>query len=368
MAPAGVVHFFVVVSRARSQDSSDRSCLQCSASAARLPIERRTVGRESASYPWQHRRFTCEGRIGGHVGAVTSQMSQGVRRHLSASLASALLLGLAGADARTQDAPIPPHVRLAAYSDRASVGPGQVFTVAIVQRIAPRWHTYWTNPGDAGQATSVRWEVPDGYVLDNPQWPVPEVIRAGPDVSYGYEREAIVLQQIHAPPTLAAGPARLVVDVRWLACRDICIPEQGKAALLVRQEATPSSTAGVAHAALFATARRNLPMPAPWPATLAVGESNLELRLLGAAAQVPARAPVRFLPGTWGQIDSAAAQRAQRTGADLVLTMVRGDLRADPPAALDGLLVVGAPRGHAPRRGFIVHAPAVAATHGKLDQ
>jgi DsbC/DsbD-like thiol-disulfide interchange protein len=326
-----------------------------------------------ASYPQKRSHLTREVRTGGNVSAVTPQLiSPAVRRHPSAGLAAALLLGLGGVNARAQDGPtVPPHVRLAVYADRASVGPGQVFTVAIAQRIVPHWHTYWTNPGDAGQATSVRWELPAGYAADEPQWPVPEVIRAGTDVSYGYEREAIVLQQMHSLPTLAAGPARLVVEVRWLACSDVCIPEQGNAELLLRQDATASTAAGTAHAALFATARSRLPVPAPWPATLAVAQANLELRLVGAAAQVPARSPVRFLPATWGQIDHAAAQRAYRTGADLVLMIVRGDLRADPPAAIDGLLVVGAPRGDAPRRGFIVHAPAVpavaAGASAKLD-
>jgi DsbC/DsbD-like thiol-disulfide interchange protein len=284
-------------------------------------------------------------------------------------MAAALLLGLGGVSARAHDPPTaPPHVRLAAWADRTSIAAGQVLTVAIVQRIAPHWHTYWTNPGDAGQATSVRWELPAGYAVDEPQWPVPEVIRAGTDVSYGYEREAIVLQQLHAPPALAAGETRLVVELHWLACSDVCIPEQGNAELLLRQEATASAAPGAAHAALFATARRQLPVPAPWPATLAVGPAQLELRLSGAAAHVPARAALRLLPGTWGQIDHAAAQHAQRNGADLVLTMVRGDLRAEPPAAIDGLLVVGAPRGHAPRRGFIVHAAAVPAVAGAPAQ
>ncbi|HKX65166.1 MAG TPA: protein-disulfide reductase DsbD domain-containing protein [Rhizomicrobium sp.] len=47
------------------------------------------------------------------------------------------------------------HARLVA-EDKA-VAPGGSITVALEEKIAPRWHTYWKNPGDAGAPTEIRW-------------------------------------------------------------------------------------------------------------------------------------------------------------------------------------------------------------------
>ena len=37
-------------------------------------------------------------------------------------------------------------------SDTDAVAPGTAFRVALRMRMAPGWHTYWVNPGDAGVA------------------------------------------------------------------------------------------------------------------------------------------------------------------------------------------------------------------------
>ena len=35
--------------------------------------------------------------------------------------------------------------------------PGSTIYVALRQKIQPGWHTYWRNPGDAGDATKIVW-------------------------------------------------------------------------------------------------------------------------------------------------------------------------------------------------------------------
>lgn len=289
-------------------------------------------------------------------------VNHGINGGLFASaivLASAL--AVPGIAARADE---PAHVTIEAFTEKPAVRPGQTFRVALVERIQPGWHTYWINPGDAGQATKLRWTLPPGYRVDEVQWPVPQVFRAGSIVSYGYEGQAVLLQTVHAPATLPAAPARLSVDVQWLACRDICIPEHGAAQITLNQE--PSSAVQTLPVpAVFTEGSEHLPQPSPWPATLRVDKSTLELRVRGIAHDVPADAKVEFLPLSWGQIDNAAAQHATRAGADLILTIARGDLRAQPLAQLDGVLVVieghGAPR----ERGFVlqVHTSDPAATH-----
>jgi hypothetical protein len=67
---------------------------------------------------------------------------------------------------------------------------------------------------------------------------------------------------------------------------------------------------------------------------------------------------MQFLPLTWGEIDNAAKQITARSGADLRLTLARGDLRSSPLGGLDGVLVLGAGSGRLEGQGFLVHALA----------
>jgi thiol:disulfide interchange protein DsbD len=252
----------------------------------------------------------------------------------------------------------PVHVAIEALADQHSVKPGETFLVALVERIQPGWHTYWVNPGDAGQATKLHWTLPDGYRVDEVQWPVPHVFRSGPLVTYGYEGEVVLLQKVHSPDRLSSLPARLSVEAQWLACQDICIPEHGVAQVTVRQEPNAAHHAPSPPTALFAAAGERLPRPSPWSTSLAVGGASVILTVHGIARELPSAAQMQFLPLTWGEIDNAAKQITARSGADLRLTLARGDLRSSPLGGLDGVLVLGAGSGPLQGQGFLVHALA----------
>jgi thiol:disulfide interchange protein DsbD len=286
-----------------------------------------------------------------------------VIRNLKASVsAPAALIGLwlcHAPSAAAQDTPSEPaHVTIEAFADQQTVEPGQTFRIALVERIQPGWHTYWVNPGDAGQATRLRWSVPSGYRVDDVQWPVPQVFRSGSLVTYGYEGEVALVQSVHAPGSLAPVPANLSVEAQWLACQDICIPEHGVAQVTVRQEPAAAHAAPSASTALFTAAGARLPKPSPWDASLAVGPTSVVLTVHGIAPHLPSSAQVQFLPLTWGEIDNAARQKMARSGDDLLLTLTRGDLRSSPLAKLDGVLTVGPGSGHLQGQGFIMHALA----------
>jgi thiol:disulfide interchange protein DsbD len=284
-----------------------------------------------------------------------------VNRNISASLSALVALFAFGcgkaASAAAESAPSEPaHVIIEALSDQQSVAPGQTFRVALVERIQPGWHTYWINPGDAGQATRLRWTLPSGYRVDEVQWPVPQVFRSGPLVTYGYEGEVVLLQNVHAPAGLASSPANLSVEAQWLACQDICIPEHGVAQVTIRQEPTAAQHVPSASTTVFTTASERLPRPSPWGASLAVGGASVVLTVHGIARDLPSSAKVQFLPLTWGEIDNAAQQRTVRSGADLLLTLARGDLRSSALAGLDGVLVLGPGSGQLQGQGFLLHA------------
>lgn len=72
-----------------------------------------------------------------------------------------LALLLASGAALAQEGPPKVHARLVA-EDKA-IAPGGTITIALEEKIAPGWHTYWKNPGDAGAPTDIQWKLPAGW-------------------------------------------------------------------------------------------------------------------------------------------------------------------------------------------------------------
>src|SRR4051812_28601932 len=61
-------------------------------------------------------------------------------------------------------------------SEVDSVAPGQPFRVGLRLHLAPGWHTYWQNPGDAGIPPELELELPPGASAGPIAWPVPQRI------------------------------------------------------------------------------------------------------------------------------------------------------------------------------------------------
>ena len=113
-------------------------------------------------------------------------------------LAAALLIGmLAGSGlaaeptraptVKTPAPPGPPRVAVTLLSEGASIEPGSSFWVGIRQRIAPGWHTYWTNPGDSDRSHHRRsGRCPQGWEAGPLVFPQPERMPVGPLMSFGY--------------------------------------------------------------------------------------------------------------------------------------------------------------------------------------
>ena len=43
-------------------------------------------------------------------------------------------------------------------------------------KLAKDWHTYWENPGDAGEGATIDWILPKGLEASSILWPGPERI------------------------------------------------------------------------------------------------------------------------------------------------------------------------------------------------
>src|SRR5580693_3729658 len=109
------------------------------------------------------------------------------------------------------------NVKARLASEVSAIAPGQSFWVALELNIRDGWHTYWRNPGDSGQATSLKWRLPPGFTAGDIVWTAPHRFELPPLVNYGYAGRAVHLVEITAPQTLKAGTtAVLDAKVSWL--------------------------------------------------------------------------------------------------------------------------------------------------------
>ena len=216
---------------------------------------------------------------------------------------SLLVPGLAAA---AESAPaMTPRVTATLIADRDAVVPGERFRMALVQRLAPGWHSYWRNPGDSGEPTRIDWELPPGVTAGPLQWPAPEAIPFPPLVNFGFKDEVVLPVEISVPAALRPGETlRIRAKASWLVCETICIPEEGSFALSLPVES--ASVVDEAAATRIAAAEAALPRPAGFTAALAAtGEDGLSLTLPG----LPDGArDVFFFPHADTLIDHSAPQ------------------------------------------------------------
>ena len=217
------------------------------------------------------------------------------------------------------------NVKAHLISETRAIGPGQSIWVALELDIRDGWHTYWRNPGDSGQATSLSWTLPSGFSAGDIVWTTPHRFEVPPLVNYGYAKQALHLVQITAPVTLPSGhPVVLEAKASWLVCSDVCIPEDVTLKLSL-PAGTAAGAADPAAATVFAAARGDLPSAAPAPTSVEVRNGQLVLTLgkdWGATlSQIKSLA---FFPYDEGGIEYAAPQILSRTKDSVQLTVKAG--------------------------------------------
>ena len=223
------------------------------------------------------------------------------------------------------------NVKARLLSETSAIGPGQTIWVALELDIRDGWHTYWRNPGDSGQATSLKWTLPAGFSAGDIVWTTPHRFDVPPLVNYGYAKHAMHLVQITAPAGVPIGHAvTLAAKAGWLVCSDVCIPEDVALNLSLPTAAT-AGAADPATAAAFAAARGDLPSAAPAPTSVQVQNGQVVLTLgkdWGATlSQIKSLA---FFPYDEGGIEYAAPQILSRAKDSLQLTVKAG---YQPPKA-----------------------------------
>jgi thiol:disulfide interchange protein len=186
-------------------------------------------------------------------------------------------------------------VKAELLADTNAIVPGKPFTVGLLLRMAPGWHTYWKFSGDAGLPTELKWKLPPGWKIGDIQWPIPlKTIDPGDIETYGYENEVLLMQEITPPSKLDGLSAKLSTEANWLVCEKICIP--GSAALQL--DLPIASTSQPANIDLFTRYRRLLPQnwPAPNVASADWSRAGSDLQLKITSETLAKYPAVDFFP------------------------------------------------------------------------
>ena len=240
-----------------------------------------------------------------------------------------------------------PHVTAELLRETAGVTPGGTVHVALRQSIIPKWHTYWRNPGDSGEPTTVSWTLPPGWRAGGIVWPAPERQPIGPPdnqlVNYGFSREVVLPVPVTAPADARPGETvRLVARASWLVCEEVCVPEQ--AALFIDMPVTAGPPAGDgAGGRLVARTLAEAPKPAGLQAGARLEGGALKLAVAGGPLRNVGGADAYFFPHSGDLIDHAKPQPVERGPQGLTLTLQPGYVLAAAgalPPAVEGVLSV----------------------------
>ena len=77
----------------------------------------------------------------------------------------------------------------------------------------------------------MEWNLPEGFIAGEIDWPIPERIKYRGLVNYGYHGTIFLPVNLSVPSFFDSDNVNIKVHVSWLVCEDICIP--GEASLQI---------------------------------------------------------------------------------------------------------------------------------------
>jgi thiol:disulfide interchange protein DsbD len=279
-----------------------------------------------------------------------------------AIVAAPVLSQPAGALSQPAQKDTSPHSSAELVSEFSTITPGEVFTLGLMVKLEPEWHSYWVNPGDAGLGTTIKWDDKKGATISEVIYPAPHYIPTPPLASYGYEKEVMLLLDVTPPASWKRGDTvTLSGRADFLVCREVCLParEQVSVTLTVGEEVEENGN----WAAAFARARAALPKPVSEVAGIAVRAAHAEggyvVSLRSESPQDLDAIPVeqvRFFAQDPATIQHAGEQTRSLTGGELVLFAPVSEFSKGPATRLRGLLTL--PESATWKSGQAAHAIA----------
>jgi DsbC/DsbD-like thiol-disulfide interchange protein len=199
---------------------------------------------------------------------------------------------LAAAALTHQVAAQAPEVDVGLVPEVVTVRPGTAFRVGVRLRIPTGWHIYWTNPGQAGGPTTLKWRVHPEIEHRGTEWPLPVREDSSGIISHVYRGDVALVSTFGVASSTSLRTVDLAASLTWVICREICVPQRRDVRVslpLGTQTAPPSSR----WSAFYTAARPQLPQAPDGIVLRAIARDHgleLVIRLRDANAAPPASA------------------------------------------------------------------------------
>lgn len=236
--------------------------------------------------------------------------------------------------ATAQAAPVKAqHLTVDLISDSSSVAPNTDFQLGLHFILDSGWHIYWQNAGDSGQPPEIKWHAPAGVKIGALQFPVPRRLPLGPLMDYGYEGQVLFPMRATYAGAAMISPLAVTADVRWLVCRDSCIPGKATLSLVLP---VGKANANAANVELFRKAQSEMPTSLPNGVTVTVANSpkNFVITLHDGKREES----VEVFPFDAEQIANAAPQPAKSQPDGISVSVPKMDTLQTVPSQFHGLL------------------------------
>lgn len=133
------------------------------------------------------------------------------------------------------------HSEIEIISHQSVPNEKNIILLGVKLSLQKNWHTYWLNPGDSGEPASFEWNLPRGFEISEPLWPIPEKIPYPPLMTYGYNDQVIIPFKLKVPKNYQK-PYLVKLNSEWLVCADVCIPQSGNVSLNIEDNISKNNT------------------------------------------------------------------------------------------------------------------------------
>src|SRR5687767_7783914 len=102
-----------------------------------------------------------------------------------------------------------------------AAAPGETIMAGVHLHMNKKWHTYWRNPGAAGEATKIDWVLPPGIAAGPIMWPTPEKYNFEGIITYVYHDDVVLLVPLTFGQGLPEGPLQIKAKLSWMECEEL---------------------------------------------------------------------------------------------------------------------------------------------------
>jgi len=232
----------------------------------------------------------------------------------------------------------PKHAHISLISDQTAMTGSGAQWVGLRFQLDPGWHIYWTNPGDSGEPPTIAWQLPTGFEAGDLQFPVPHRIRDHGLTDYGYEGDVVLLSKLTLPAGATSNKAEIGADVKYLVCREVCVPGKDHVSLSLSSGQSAMSSADVE---LMRGAHARLPQPLPSGVRVSAVLRGDGITIAVAGRNRNLAEITDFIPGDTQVIENSATPILENSSGVRRIRMKKSEQLDHPAARLRGLLVAG---------------------------